>query len=149
MTKKLNQYFKDYAAYHKNRWNKVTHYFGITFIVVSLFGLLSQITVGPEGIAGYPYLRVDGGVILLFLGAVWYLFLDWKISVPFILVIGGLYFLGRALSTPLNWVFFTTGWVLQGIGHYVFEKKSPAFFKNLTHVLIGPLWIFARLVGYK
>lgn len=141
MTKRLELYFRDYASYHKTKGNKVTHYFGITFILVSLLGLLSQITF----IAG---VQLDAAMILLGLGIFWYLFLDWKIAAPFALVLIGLYFLGKAFPPSLNWGLFVGGWILQGIGHYVYEKKSPAFFKNLTHLMIGPLWIFARVVGY-
>jgi uncharacterized membrane protein YGL010W len=36
---------------------------------------------------------------------------------------------------------------MQFAGHYVWEKKSPAFFRNLTHLLVGPLWIAAKAVG--
>jgi uncharacterized membrane protein YGL010W len=42
---------------------------------------------------------------------------------------------------------FVLGWVLQFVGHYVYEKKSPAFFRNFTHLLVGPLWILAKVSG--
>ena len=149
ISSQLAQYFKDYASYHKTRGNKVTHYFGITFIVVSLLGLMSNLVVGESGLTGSYYFRVDGGTIILILALIRYVFIDWKITIPFSLVAFGLYFLGRSIPTPINWVLFVGGWILQGIGHYVYEKKSPAFFQNLTHLLIGPLWIFARLIGYR
>jgi uncharacterized membrane protein YGL010W len=38
------------------------------------------------------------------------------------------------------------GWILQYLGHYVYEKKSPAFYRNLVHLLVGPLWILAKAV---
>ena len=37
------------------------------------------------------------------------------------------------------------GWVLQFIGHGVYEKRSPAFVRNLVHLLIGPLWILRAM----
>ena len=42
---------------------------------------------------------------------------------------------------------FVLGWVFQFVGHYVYEKKSPAFARNLVHLLVGPLWILARVIG--
>lgn len=144
---RLNQYFKDYASYHKTPGNKATHYFGITFIVVSLLGLLSQWIILSDG-SMTTYLRLDGGSLLFLLGMIWYLFLDWKIAIPFGFVMVGFYFLGRALPVQINWALFIIGWVFQGVGHIVYEKNSPAFFKNLTHIMIGPLWIFARLIRY-
>jgi uncharacterized membrane protein YGL010W len=29
----------------------------------------------------------------------------------------------------------------------VYEKKSPAFFRNVAHLLVGPLWILAKATG--
>lgn len=40
---------------------------------------------------------------------------------------------------------FAGGWILQFVGHGVFEKKSPAFLTNVAHLLIGPLWWFTKL----
>lgn len=145
---RLAKYFQDYVSYHKTRGNKLTHYFGIPLIVVSLLGLLGRLTLGLDGLTGSQYFRLDGGTLFIGLALIWYFLLDWKITFPFGFVVVGLYFLGRALPGSALWTMFIAGWVLQGIGHAVFEKKSPAFFKNLTHVLIGPLWIFSRLVGY-
>jgi uncharacterized membrane protein YGL010W len=147
-TKKLKKYFEDYAKFHKKKGNKVTHYIGIPLIVISLFGLLGNIVIMSFDLSN-SYLQLDCGVILLILGSIWYLLLDWKITIPFIFVLCGMYFLGRALPMPVNWVLFALGWVLQGVGHAVYEKKSPAFVKNLTHLLIGPLWIFARIFNYR
>ena len=68
MSKKLTTYFKDYAAFHETPGNKVTHYFGIPFIVISLLGLLSTLIVPVEGLVGSPSSHLDGGTILLVLG---------------------------------------------------------------------------------
>ena len=146
---RLNAYFQDYASYHRTRGNKFTHYFGVPMIATSVLGILGGLVIGPEGFTSSFYFRLDAGVLLLTLGFLWYLFLDWKIALPFILVLGGFYFLGRALPTWFNITLFVVGWILQGVGHAVYEKNSPAFFKNLTHLLIGPLWIFAHFLGYK
>jgi len=148
-SKRLRNYFQDYASYHQTPGNRLTHYFGIPFIVISLLGLLSLITFGLDISANSEYFRIDGGVVLIALAFPIYFFIDWKITPPFILLICGFYFLGRALPTPINWTLFIGGWILQGLGHAKYEKKSPAFFKNFTHLLIGPLWIFSKLIGYK
>lgn len=146
-TPRLNRYFSDYSKFHKTPGNKATHYIGITLIVLSLLGLLSQYG-NFQPLGSTSLLRLDAAVGLLVLGLFWYLWLDWKIAIPFIFVLTGMYFIGRALPSHMNWILFIAGWILQGIGHYCFEKKSPAFFKNLTHLLIGPLWIFSRIIRY-
>jgi uncharacterized membrane protein YGL010W len=53
-------------------------------------------------------------------------------------------FVGRALPWTVSLGLFVFGWILQFVGHYVYEKRSPAFLKNLTHLLVGPLWILAK-----
>jgi uncharacterized membrane protein YGL010W len=41
-------------------------------------------------------------------------------------------------------VVFTLGWIGQFIGHYV-EGRRPSFFRDLRFLLIGPLWVLAKL----
>mgnify|MGYP006370608533 CR=1 FL=1 len=53
-------------------------------------------------------------------------------------------FVGRALPWAVSLGLFVFGWILQFVGHYVYEKRSPAFLNNLTHLLVGPLWILAK-----
>ena len=53
-----------------------------------------------------------------------------------------------ALVVPSLWKvaagLFVVGWIFQFAGHYVYEKRSPAFYRNLAHLLVGPLWILAK-----
>jgi uncharacterized membrane protein YGL010W len=37
------------------------------------------------------------------------------------------------------------GWGFQAAGHVRFEKNSPAFFRNLVHLLVGPLFLMHEL----
>ncbi len=145
ISSRLQSYFQDYQAYHSTRGNQLTHVFGIPMIVLSLLGLAGQIDLG----LGVPHtlLRLDGGVVMLSLAALFYLGLDWRISVPFLFVLSGMYFLGRAVPVLGLWSCLIIGWILQGVGHGYFEKRSPAFTKNIAHLLIGPLWIFSKLLG--
>ncbi|MBW3671962.1 MAG: DUF962 domain-containing protein, partial [Acidobacteria bacterium] len=46
----------------------------------------------------------------------------------------------------LNGVLFIAGWVLQFVGHGMYEKSSPAFLRNLLHLLVGPIWIVNDLI---
>ncbi len=146
---RLARYFSEYASYHRTPGNKWTHYFGITFILTSLLGLLGRLPIGFEGIFGLTYFRLDGGTFLIGCLFICYSILDWKIAIPFIFILLGFYFFGRALPIYFDWVLFCTGWILQGIGHSVYEQNLPAFFNNLTHLFIGPLWIFARVIRYR
>ena len=116
-------------------------------IVVAVLGLFASFEFGvsiPDTV-----FRLDAGVLLWGLGTLFYMGLDWRVGGPFGLVLAGLYFLGRAVPVCGLWGLFIAGWVLQGVGHAVFEKKSPAFFKNGTHLLIGPIWIFSKLLDLE
>ena len=146
LPKRLTGYFKDYHSFHTTRGNQICHMIGLTMITVSALGLLSHLVVGSAGDGSF--FRWDGGTMIILAGSLWYLVLDWKIALPFSLVLIGLYFLGRA--TPLSplWTLQIVGWIFQFIGHFYYEKKSPAFLSNIVHVLIGPLWIFSKLIGY-
>lgn len=125
----LRNLFEDYSAFHRTRGNKLCHFIGIPLISVSLLGILQ-----------------DWGVALWLLATLWYIKLDWRIGTPFSLVVLGLYFLGRAIPLPALVAMFVVGWVFQLVGHKKYERNSPAFLGNIRHLLIGPLWIFAKLM---
>jgi uncharacterized membrane protein YGL010W len=81
----------------------------------------------------------------LLLGAViHYLTLDRALAAGMLLVSILLLWGGRLL--PLGWALglFALGWAIQFLGHSVFERRAPAFLHNLSHLLIGPLWILAK-----
>ena len=59
----------------------------------------------------------------------------------------GLDVAGRFIALGPAVAIFVFGWILQGVGHYVYEKNSPAFFKNFAHLAVGQLWILAKAVG--
>lgn len=140
--------FEDYASYHRTSGNQATHLVGIPLIVVAVLGLLGRVTVG-EGLTGHELFRADGGTLLWLLGMIWYLKFDWRLAIPFGPVLLGFYCVGRTLPAAALIVFFVLGWVIQYAGHSVFEKKAPAFYKNAQHLLIGPIWIFAKITGYR
>ena len=140
LTPKLKSYFSDYAAYHKTKGNQITHYVGIPSILFSIFGLGALVPVmGP----------VHLGFVVWLLASLFYLRLQLSLGLVFSLVNLGLVFVAQEVNTTILWCLFVGGWIVQFIGHYVFEKKSPAFYKNLTHLLIGPIWIFYKLLPLK
>ena len=140
---RLAAYFRDYGNFHRTHGNEICHFFGIPMILLAIVGLLARVTLGPEF---SPELRLDLGILSALGALAWYLMLDWRVGAPFGLVLLGNYFLGRAIPAPWLWVLFVVGWIFQLVGHYKYEKKSPAFLKNIEHLLIGPLWVFSRLL---
>jgi uncharacterized membrane protein YGL010W len=128
----LAKHFADYGQYHKTQGNKLTHLVGIPLIVFSLFGMLSEIAV----------FGINFGFLTWLLGSIYYLYLDWKNTIPFLIFMFLFFYGSQFVAFKAHVILFILGWILQGIGHFVFEKKSPAFLTNLSHLLIGPLWIY-------
>lgn len=129
--------FDEYDAYHQTRGNKVCHGFGIPLIVVSLLGLLSYIPLGGPFDLGMAFLL---GTIL------YYFVLEWRLAILMTLAGVGMYVLGASLPLWLLAAMQVIGWTLQFVGHGVFEKKKPAFLKNIPHFLVGPMWFVNDLV---
>lgn len=132
----LEKYFSSYSEYHKTPGNKRTHYLGIPMILFSTFGLFAALGVGWWNL----------GFALWVGGTIFYLRLDWKRAVPFSILTLALYWTSLWVPLWIHGMLFVGGWVLQGIGHYVYEKKSPAFLTNLSHLFVGPFWIYCRVV---
>lgn len=71
------------------------------------------------------------------------------IGIP--MIVGGT--AGLLLFTPYRplWFMaassFTFGWVLNFIGHGVFEKNAPAFADDPLSFLAGPVWDFQKVFG--
>lgn len=126
--KNIDAYFKDYEAYHRTSANKITHLYGISLIIISLFGLLHR---------WHP----AAAIVLFVVGNAFYLKLDLRLGLSMVVSTAVFYAIGTLLNNEVLWAFFILGWVLQGVGHYVFEKKSPAFTKNLVHILVGPAYL--------
>lgn len=132
---KLEAHFSSYAEYHQTGGNKLTHYLGIPLIVFSTFGLLAVV----------KFQVLDLGILVWLASAIFYCKLDWKRGIPFSVLTFAMYYSSLYVDLKIHWALFIGGWILQGIGHYVYEKKSPAFLTNIEHLMIGPFWIFCKL----
>src|SRR2546426_9495899 len=105
--------------------------------MLSLLGMLARVpVVGP----------VDAAMLLIAVAQVVYLILDWRLGAIMLVVSAIFYYVGAFLPLWLNIVLFVVGWILQLVGHSVYERRQPAFFKNALHLLVGPLWILNDLV---
>ena len=142
MSPVLQGHFSDYSAFHRTPGNKACHYVGIPLIVLSLLALLARVPLFEVGA-----FTVTAAEVLLLAATVYYLTLDVTLAVTMLLASALMCLLGRGLPVSAAVALFVLGWIFQFIGHYVYEKKSPAFARNLVHLLVGPLWILARVIG--
>ena len=49
------------------------------------------------------------------------------------------------VAPPVGGALFATGWALQLVGHYVFERHPPSFFEDPYYLLVGPVWVAIEL----
>lgn len=134
--KNVNEYFRDYDAFHQTRGNKICHIIGISMIVVSLLGLLHRVVVFEVG-----GMSMTAALLLLILGNLFYLKLHVKLGMSMVISTAIAYAIGMVLPLSVLWTVFVLGWIAQFIGHYKYEHKSPAFAQNLIHLMIGPAYI--------
>jgi len=137
----IADYFADYATYHRTAGNKWFHRFGIPMIMLTALGMLARVTFSlPNGF------HVDAAMLLIVLAEVFYLALEWRLGLAMLVVSVVFYLIGAALPMWLDVTLFILGWIFQFVGHSVYEKRQPAFLKNVTHLLVGPLWILNDVV---
>jgi uncharacterized membrane protein YGL010W len=142
MTEALRSHFADYAAFHRTAGNQACHGLGIPLIVLGSLALLGRVPV--FAVSGVTVTLAE---MLIFFFVAYYLTLDVTLGVLMLGAYALLDALGRFLPTWTAFSVFVAGWILQGIGHYVYEKNSPAFFRNFVHLAVGQLWILAKALG--
>ena len=142
MTDALRKHFADYAAFHTTAGNKACHSFGIPIIALASFALLARVPLVALG--GFELTLAEVAIALI---VGYYLTLDATLALAMLVAYALLDAAGRFIP-PLPAVgLFVVGWILQGVGHWVYEKNSPAFFRNFVHLAVGPLWILAKAIG--
>jgi uncharacterized membrane protein YGL010W len=142
MSPVLKAHFSDYAAFHGTPGNKACHYIGIPLIVISLFALLGAVPL----FTAFGFTVTLAEVVLLAATA-YYLTLDPVLAVLMFAISAVSIVVGRQIPVAWALALFVVGWIFQFIGHYVYEKRAPAFYRNLAHLLVGPLWILAKATG--
>ena len=134
MSTGLSRLFDEYAAYHRHPMNKLCHYVGIPLIVLTSIGLLMRVSVVLAVVVALLVVLYDARLSV-------------RLTVPFAAFMLISFPISGYLPVEALWAGFIGGWILQFVGHIVYEKKSPAFFTNVRQLLVGPLWIIGTLVG--
>ena len=139
--KTLDQQMAVYAAYHRNRWNRLTHFIGVPAIIFAILIPMSWVSLGE-----------DLSLAHLFLGAVlaYYFLLDVSLALATAVAVGALFLAaklaaGTGIASGWIWfgVFFAGGWIFQLVGH-VFEGRRPALADNLFQIFIAPIFLVAE-----
>jgi len=140
--KPLEEQLALYAAYHRNRWNRLTHFIGVPAIIFAILIPMNWVSLG-DGVS----------LAHLFLGAVlaYYFLLDAPLALVTAVAVGALFLAaklaaGTGMTTGWIWfgAFFVGGWVFQLVGH-VFEGRRPALSDNLFQIFIAPIFLVAEV----
>ncbi|MBY4895994.1 DUF962 domain-containing protein [Cupriavidus sp. AU9028] len=143
--KTLTQHLSNYAAYHRDRRNVVTHFIGIPMIVLAVTTLLAR----PRWELGDAAVLTPAMAVYL-LSCLFYLRLSVAFGAAMTAILLAFLIAGHwigALPTG-QWLglgigLFVIGWIVQFVGHY-YEGRKPAFVDDLVGLLIGPLFLVAE-----
>jgi uncharacterized membrane protein YGL010W len=139
--KRIDALLADYASHHRTRGNLICHVFGITLILFGLIAFLREVGLTSG---------VTLAEVVIAIAFLYYLSLDLPLSLAFLGEAILLDVLARVVGDwRVGLAAFVLGWILQGIGHARFEKRSPAFFKNLLHLMVGPVFLLNELLGIR
>ncbi len=142
-SRRVDALLTDYASHHRARGNLVCHAFGITLIVFGIVAML--LTLRFSGAASITAAEVVIAAAFLF-----YLTLDAPLGLVLLVEFVLLDIVARAVADwRIGLAAFGVGWIFQGIGHARFEKNRPAFFKNVVHLMVGPLFLLNELLRIR
>lgn len=144
--KTLVQHLAQYASYHRNMRNVITHIVGIPIIVVSVAALLARLTLDVNGVT------LSAAMVMAAANILFYLRLDIGLGLIMAVLMSGSVMIGTdvaALPTA-QWLLisvgsFVVGWIIQFIGHY-FEGRKPAFVDDISGLAIGPLFVTVEVL---
>lgn len=140
--KTLEESMASYAAYHRNRWNKLAHFIGVPAIVFAILIPMAWIDLG----AGLNLARIFAAAVLIC-----YFLLDAALALAMTALAAALLYAAERVAGMSAWTgwtsfaaFFIGGWVFQLVGH-LFEGRKPALMDNLFQIFVAPIFLVAEV----
>jgi uncharacterized membrane protein YGL010W len=137
----------EYADYHRDERNCLMHIIGNPILFLA--------AVLPLSLLSIPLFGMQTSVAALLVIPALILWTAWDVglglaivaaAIPLLLAAGTI---ANHVSVAAVWiitVFLTVvGWGLQIVGHQIYEKRRPALLDNPIHMLISPMYLFAKL----
>lgn len=153
--KTAEQWFAEYAVSHQNETNTKIHFICVPAIFFSIIGILMSIptTFLTNIIPIDAPIFINWAFLISIPIMFFYARLSFRIFLEMLaftlLCIVGNYYLDQfapLLFTSIG--IFIIAWAGQFYGHKI-EGKKPSFFKDLQFLLIGPIWVFEKMLGRK
>jgi uncharacterized membrane protein YGL010W len=147
----MNSYFKrqlaDYVEYHRDPWNCAMHVFGIVLLFLAAVLPLSLWTITVFGI------QTSAATIAVIPVLFYWFLLDFTLGAGIlgaaVVLLSATTLIVSHLTLAGTWsltaVLIVVGVASQIVGHRVFERRQPALVDNPTHLLLGPMFVMAKL----
>lgn len=134
MNTTLANWLERYGVSHQNPTNKRIHHICVPLIFMTIVGMLYNFheQVANVLVVAFAifYIRLGTKALLIYVGLVMASLLVVKLLM---------------LGNPILLLIFILAWAGQFIGHKI-EGAKPSFFEDLQFLLIGPLWVFSRIL---
>ncbi len=145
--KSLADQMSVYAAYHRHPVNRAIHFVFVPAIVWTLMIALDRVHLITLGGVDVTAAFVITAILLT-----WYLLLDLALGVAAVAVFTVLLVtaiqVNANLSTGVAWGIagglFVASWIVQFIGHGVWEKRRPALVDNVFQIFVAPMFIISE-----
>ena len=146
--REVDRWIGNYSEDHRNPTNILIHWICVPLIVWSVVAALWTIPVPAAiGRAG-----LWAGVAM-FASLVFYLRLSKPLAFGMLAVYVVMGLIAEALFRSIGprglllvaVIVFVLAWIAQFIGHNI-EGRRPAFMTDLVYLLIGPVWIVAKIL---
>jgi uncharacterized membrane protein YGL010W len=141
---RLDALFRDYADAHRHPTNVRIHKIAIPLIVFHIIAMLDWVPLltlpGRGGHLTLAHVAYAAAVA-------WYLAMDRRLGLCMAALFGLCFPIAWVTPWPVVIAVAVVGWSIQLAGHVVWEKKQPAFTRNLAHALVGPVYFVATLLG--
>ena len=147
----MSSYFRrqlaDYVEYHRDPWNCAMHVFGILFLFLAAVLPLSLWSISLFG------MQTSVATIAVIPVLVYWLLLDFALGAAIlaaaVVLLSAAAVIVSNTTTAGMWsltaVLIVVGVASQIIGHRVFEQRQPALVDNPSHLLLGPMFVMAKL----
>jgi uncharacterized membrane protein YGL010W len=147
----MSSYFRrqlaDYVEYHRDPWNCAMHVFGIAFLFLAAILPLSLWSITVFGF------QTSAATIAVVPVLIYWFLLDFALGAAIlgaaIVLLSVAAVIVSYATTAGMWslmaILIVVGVASQIVGHRVFERRQPALVDNPTHLLLGPMFVMAKL----
>ena len=147
----MGSYFRrqlaDYVEYHRDPWNCAMHVVGIVLLFLAAVLPFSAWSITVLGI------QTSVATIAVVPVLIYWFLLDFALGAAIlgaaIVLLSAAAMIVSHATTAGMWsltaLLIVIGIASQIIGHRVFERRQPALVDNPSHLLLGPIFVMAKL----